>query len=141
MLFRSVLVVLMISVAVVGCGNSVGLTLTNPQLTDPSVQAYMQQNSSKNGVYLYQVNQKKMYLFLNMSNVEANKKAAYFEDVEVKGENNVLTINFTKKTAEDSSKTDLPNSLLYEIKVGSSFDTIKLIENGSEISFNDVKIQ
>lgn len=134
------IVVLMLCVAIVGCSNSASFSLINPQLTDPSIQGYMQQNSNKNGVYLYQVTQKNMYLFLNSTNVDGGK-VEYFEDIDLKVENKVLTINITKKTAEDSSIADLPNSLLYQIKVGSNYDTIKLVENGSEISFDDVKVQ
>lgn len=102
------------------------------------VQDFVTSIENTNGIHLYEENQKTKYVFFNANSVEQGKEALYFEDIEVSGEGQTLTISFAEHATDDYANKSLNNRLLYEVKTDKDYDSIKLLKNGKEVPFKVV---
>lgn len=91
-----------------------------------------------NGIHFYEADNKTKYVFFNEQLVEQGKEALYFEDIEISGEGQILTISFTEQATAEYANESLNNRLLYEVKTDKEYESIKLLKNGKEIAFNVV---
>lgn len=116
----------------------VSYTEVKPDTVNKEVEKFVTSVEDTNGIHLYEENQKTKYVFFNEYFVEKGEEALYFEDIDVSGEGQTLTISFTEHATDDYAKKSLNNRLLYEVKIDKDYDSIKLLKNGKEVAFKVV---
>ena len=109
-----------------------------PDTVNKDVKDFVTSIENTNGIHLYEEDQKTKYVFFNEYLVEQGKEALYFEDIEVSGEGQTLTISYTEQTTDDYANKSLNNRLLYEVKTDKDYESIKLLKNGEETAFKVV---
>ncbi|MFG6494842.1 hypothetical protein P8610_05750 [Fictibacillus sp. UD] len=108
---------------------------------EKSVQQFVRSAQQENGVYLCQDEQNNIYyVMLNGVNMVQGDSALTFSDVEVKGEEESLTITYSEDLIKDMEGKKLANQLLYKIKLNKDYETLKLFKNGEESHFHTITI-
>jgi len=124
----------------VGCNNTDSL-FTNVNLNNVNINVKSSLSSyySKNGIYLYQDGTDEMYLFLNAYNVTQGEKATYYTDIGIEVNDKTIVINFSEKCSEDYQNKEIENNrLLYKIKKPKNVESISIMKNGQEVTFNSI---
>ncbi|WP_040211445.1 hypothetical protein [Clostridium polynesiense] len=110
----------------------------NIKNTNKRVKAFLNICEDKNGVYLYNDNNKNLYLFLNGSTNMSEDKSICFRDIKIIIEDNILSIYFNEEYSSYYKHKELYSKLLYKFNPPEKIDTIKIFKNSKEIHFDSV---
>ena len=102
-----------------------------------TVRAFISHMEKTNGFYLYDSDSSDPYLFLNSYWVARGESATVFTDVTAEVQDNALIIHVSDRQTRDYTGVS-NNKLLYRIKVGKAYDTIRLFRNSEHTAFTTI---
>lgn len=102
-----------------------------------TVRAFVSHMEKTNGFYLYDSDSSDPYLFLNSYWVAQGESAIVFTDVTAEVQDNALIIHVSDRPTRDYTSVS-NNKLLYRIKVGKAYDTIRLFRNNEHTAFTTI---
>ncbi|MGB3260652.1 hypothetical protein [Paenisporosarcina sp.] len=109
-----------------------------PDTVNNDVKEFVTSVEDTNGIHFYEADKNTKYIFFNEYLVEQGKEAHYFEDIEISGEGQILTISFTEHATAEYANKSITNRLLYEVKTDKDYESVKLLKNGEEIALKVV---
>lgn len=136
MKLKRFLVIVGMLLLLVGCSDKeVALTEVSIGKAPGYVKSFIQ-SIHEEGANLYYGKQSEMYIYLTSGDVEEGNEAAYFTNVSVEVEGDVLTFTYDKAYTDDLENTDIKYETLHKTKAAAdTYDTVRVIENGEETHF------
>jgi len=102
-----------------------------------AVKSFISRMEKTNGFYLYNSDSSDPYLFLNSYWVAQGEPAIVLMDVTAEIHDNALIIQVSDRQTRDYTGVS-NNRLLYRIKVGKAYDTIRLFRNNKHTVFTTI---
>lgn len=133
-------VIFIVLVSIVGCGRISEITYSEIKIEDASSKLtnFINDSSKKNGVHIFENDNKELYIFLNGYNVFQGEKAPYFENIKIEVQEDSLIISFTEKYTDDYSDKNIKNKVLYKVKKHKDFEYIRVYKNNQEVQIDSV---
>lgn len=121
-----------------GCSSELSFSEVSKEGVNKDIQSYIDDVKNENGIHLYFVNQKSIYVYLNGSNVKQGEKAMHFTDFNVEENGKTLSILYNTAETVDYSNQSLNHKILYKINLDKKYENLKAISNGEEVSFGAI---
>jgi len=132
------LFLLLLALSISGCQRQdVVMKKVELETAPQTVRAFISHMEKTNGFYLYDSDSSDPYLFLNSYWVARGESATVFTDVTAEVQDNALIIHVSDRQTRDYTGVS-NNKLLYRIKVGKAYDTIRLFRNSEHTAFTTI---
>lgn len=103
---------------------------------DTEISSFFLDQQDENGVYLFQDQGERIYVFLNEWNVKQGESASSFSNFEVEPEGDTLNIYYEEQTTMDYKNQELDNKIIYEVQFDRDYDSLAIFKNGEETHFS-----
>lgn len=101
------------------------------------VKGFVENSGEEEGANLYFNGEDGIYVFLTSGVVHDGDDTAHFTNAEVAANGQELQFSYERAYADDYDD-DLKYAVLYKITTDQAYDTVKVVENGEEVGFNQV---
>jgi hypothetical protein len=118
-----------------GCSSELSFSKVGKEFVNKDIQSFIDEVKNENGTHLYLDSKKVIFVYLNGRNVKQGEKAVYFTGFNVEERGNTLYILYSQAETADYSKP-LKHELLYKVKLNKSYDSIRSVQKGQEVSFD-----
>ncbi len=103
---------------------------------DKEISTFFLNQQNENGVYLFQDQGERIYVFLNGWNVKQGEAAPTFSNFEIEPDGDTLRIHFEEQLTTDYENKEVDNRLIYEIRFDRNYESLAIFKNGKETHFD-----
>ncbi|MGM7700677.1 hypothetical protein ACSVDE_03065 [Pseudalkalibacillus sp. Hm43] len=134
---KKILVMLVVFLLSAGCSqNELVHKEVKMDELDKEISSFFLNEQDENGIYLFQDQGERIYVFLNGWNVKQGEAASSFSNFEVDPEGDTLNIYYEEQTTTEDKNKELDNRMIYEVQFDRDYDRLAIFKNGEETHFS-----